>query len=68
MDESDSNELGEKTREKFAALSDKVSGSSERRDAVSNPDVTWNGSDREDGIVGGEMKEMELLIWVVLVV
>ena len=53
MDESDSNELGEKTREKFAALSDKVSGSSERRDAVSNPDVIWNGSDREDGIVGG---------------
>ena len=40
MDESDRIELGEKTREKFAALSDTVSGSSERRDANSNPYVT----------------------------
>ena len=39
MDESDSIELGEQTRETFAALSDIVCGSSERRDAVSNPDV-----------------------------
>ena len=39
MDESDSSELGEQTREKFAALYDTVRGFSGRRDAVSNPDV-----------------------------
>ena len=40
IDESDRIELGESTREKFAALSDLVEGSSKRRDADSNPDVT----------------------------
>ena len=40
IDESDNIELGEQTREKLAALSDIVWGSSEMRDAVSNADVT----------------------------
>ena len=40
IDESDNIELGESTRENFAALTDIVWESSEMRDADSNPDVT----------------------------
>ena len=39
IEEFDAIELGEQTREKLAALSDIVTGSSERSEAVSNPDV-----------------------------
>ena len=34
------------------ALSDIVLASPEIRDADSNPEVTWIGNDRKDGIVG----------------
>ena len=52
MDEFDSIEIGEKTCEKFAALSEYVARSSEPRDELSNPEMNRFGNDREEAIVG----------------
>ena len=56
MVEFDSIELGQKTCEEFAALSEIVVVSSEIKYALSKPEVTWYGNDKVEAIVSRDEK------------